>query len=273
MMQVHDARLWVKNQLLKIYEPEEATSIAKLLCNDLFEKTKNSSIDPKQLDEKTALLLQHIPIQYVLGEAWFYHRRFGVNPSVLIPRPETEELVDLLYHAYKENPPASILDIGTGSGCIAITLQLLFPKSAVTAIDKSTAALDTAQKNAALHYAAVHFQQEDFLKKSTTISDESYDLIVSNPPYIPLGEKKLLPKNVAEQEPSEALFVPDEDALIFYKAIAEKGKKLLRPKGSIFVEIHQHYGKESRNVFEKAGYSTTLLKDMSNNDRFIQAMK
>ena len=272
-MQMQEARDLVKNKLLNLYDAQEAAAIAKVLCTYLSEKTNTSTLDTQTLEQKTTMLLQHIPLQYVIGEAWFYHRRFEVNPSVLIPRPETEELVSLLYQTCRLNPPSSILDIGTGSGCIAITLKLLFPDAAVKAIDISATALDTAQMNAVYHHAQVVFIQEDFLQPTSMISNERFDMIVSNPPYIPLKEKNTLSQSVADKEPSEALFVPNEDPLIFYKAIAQKGNQLLQPKGSIFVEVHQHYGNEAKKVFEEIGYQTTLLKDLSNHDRFIIAVK
>lgn len=209
------------------------------------------------------------PVQYITGKAWFYGREFRVSPDVLIPRPETEELIDVVRSIFQSHAPVRILDVGTGSGCIAITLKLELPQSKVYAVDVSSAALHIARINAENLHAAVELMLCDFLQSIPEVS--GFDVVISNPPYISEHEKELLKSNVVNFEPHQALFVPDEDPLIFYKALAVKGKQLLKKSGYIVAEINERYGKAVTNAFDSGGYSTQLLKDMSGKDRIVVA--
>ena len=213
------------------------------------------------------------PIQYLTGKAHFYGLTFKVNPSVLIPRPETEELVDLVIKTVKKsgNNCATLLDIGTGSGCIAISLKFHLPKTEVFGLDTSSAALVIARFNAEAHNAEVYFIEADIL---TYEQDNKYDVIVSNPPYIRELEKAGMHEQVLSHEPHLALFVSNEEPLIFYKAIARFAKNQLNQDGQLFFEINEYLGQETVAMLHEAGFSSVqLLKDMQGKDRMIYARK
>jgi release factor glutamine methyltransferase len=209
----------------------------------------------------------HEPIQYILGEADFYGRPFFVNPSVLIPRPETELLVqEIINHTKSYKAPLTILDIGTGSGCIAISLALELNCNA-TAMDVSLNALTVARENAARLKATVNFSKTDILKEQLP---ERYDIIVSNPPYISLAEKQSMKRNVLDYEPHTALFPVGDDTLIFYKTITTKAQKALNTGGSLWFEINEHYAKEICEIMKASGFeSVTVLKDWSGKNRVV----
>ena len=220
-------------------------------------------------------LKNHEPIQYILGETEFYGLKFKVNPSVLIPRPETEELVEWVKPPH---PPKggflsgtpTLLDVGTGSGCIAVALKKKYPSATVSAIDISAEALKVASENAALNQVDVEFIQDDILHPATT--DRKWDVIVSNPPYIPASEQRYLHKNVTDFEPHLALFVQDNDPLIFYRKIAEFALSHLTAGGRLYVEIHQSLGRQCCQLLESMGFqSVELRKDLSGNDRMISS--
>ena len=210
------------------------------------------------------------PVQYVLGEAWFAGLRFIVNEHTLIPRPETEELIEWV-KATTIPEPQSVLDIGTGSGCIPVALKKVFPLWRVQTIDLSIDALQIAEENAKQHETEIIFSQLDFLNENDWSGLPQFDIIISNPPYIKIVESASMAKHVLNHEPHLALFVPDDDALIFYKKIALFGKTHLKKKGIVFLEINQLLGAEVCFVFEKAGYKTTLRKDLNENDRMVMA--
>jgi len=216
----------------------------------------------------------HAPIQYILGEEEFYGRTFQVNSSVLIPRPETELLVhEIRYEFLKPGSEAlRILDIGTGSGCIGITLALEIPRATVHATDISREALNIAQQNAESLHAPVSFHEHDIL--SHEISFGPFDLVVSNPPYISREEKATMKQNVLMYEPHLALFAPAEDPLAFYKAIASKSKAILSDGGSAWVEINEHFGDAVCDVFTDHGYrSIRMIKDLDNKNRIVTAIR
>jgi len=215
-------------------------------------------------------LLQHKPLEYIMGRADFYEMKFEVNEDTLIPRPETEELVDMIWKAsatLKRKP--KILDIGTGSGCIGIALSKLIEAN-VLGIDVSEKALNIAKINAIKNNSEMKFLKVDFLDINQRNSlKETFDVIVSNPPYVRELEKSLLQPNVLDYEPHLALFVPDNNPLIFYEAIATFGKTNLNPNGSIFLEINEFLGKETAEIF-KADYSEVkLIQDLNGKDRFL----
>jgi release factor glutamine methyltransferase len=225
---------------------------------------------PQELYIAIQRINQHEPIQYILGTAQFYGRWFQVNTSVLIPRPETELLVnEVIKRAKSSQNNLQILDIGTGSGCIAITLALEIPESKVTAMDISEGALACANQNADHMHAAIRLQKSDILKDEI---ETKFDIIVSNPPYIAMDEKVSMNRNVLEHEPHLALFAPEQDPLAFYKAIAHKSKSALAPSGVVWVEINQRYGNEVKNIFEIQGFKhTQIIKDLDSKDRILTA--
>lgn len=213
------------------------------------------------------------PIQYILGETEFYGLRFRVNENTLIPRPETEELVELIIsdnQITKNTNSLTILDIGTGSGCIAISLAKNLSNAKVSAIDVSEKALEMAKKNAEINEVNVNFILADVLKISTL--QEKYDVIVSNPPYVRNLEKHEIKPNVLEFEPHLALFVEDDDALIFYRKIAELALKNISENGKLYFEINQYLGKETVELIENLGFKNVkLIKDIYENDRMVSA--
>lgn len=255
---------------------DEICSIIYLLLEDKFGLTKvevmtGKEIEPVKLDYFNDIIQRinrHEPIQYVLGKAEFYGRAFAVDGSVLIPRPETELLIRAVLKEKKFSP--TILDIGTGSGCIAITLAVEIPSSEVYAIDISKEALTVAQQNAKNLKAKVNFSKFDILANEKL--EHRFDIIVSNPPYIAEREKKEMNSNVLDFEPPLALFVTDKDPLVFYKVIARRGKSLLKPGGKIFVEINERFGKELKQHFRNEGYgNVSIEKDINNKDRILMA--
>ena len=267
-------------QLQKIYSLSEATAItdwvfekmASLKRSDIL-KNPEKIITPaadKLIQKTLQELLLHKPVQYVLGEAWFYRMKFKVNEHVLIPRPETEELVEQLIKDRKSKlTDPAILDIGTGSGCIPIAIKKKLPASKVTGIDVSSDALTLANENAALHNAHISFIGLDFLDESTWPSLPLFDIIISNPPYIPINEKAELGKNVADFEPHLALFVPDDSPLIFYEKIAAFGRDHLLPNGKIYLEAHEDYAKETAALFGSHYQTVMIKKDMYGKERMI----
>jgi release factor glutamine methyltransferase len=225
----------------------------------------------QQLDQYTNELLAHKPVQYVLSEAWFAGMKLYVDQNVLIPRPETEELVDLVVKdIIKDSDNNRFLDIGTGSGCIPIAIKKKLPQSAVYAVDINAATLDVARKNAVLNNVEINFILADILNESKWDQFPSFDFIVSNPPYIPLGEINLMQDNVTRYEPHVALFVPDDDPLIFYKAIAQFAKKKLLPGGKIAVELHENFAEKVKEEFS-CFRDVQIKNDMQGKKRFLVA--
>lgn len=264
---------------LTTYSPEEISTIIYWGMEYVFEITKVQILSdiPIKITKKWELfiekMLNNYPIQYFLEEAYFYKHTFFVNENVLIPRPETEIIIELILKKYNnQNEKLYILDIGTGSGCLAVSLALLYPNAVVFGIDISEEALKVAQKNANTHQVNVRFECLDMQKIKKF--DCLFDIIVSNPPYICEKEKITMEKNVLNFEPHLALFVPDDNALIFYKAIMNWVNLYLRSKGSVFVEINQNLGEEVKQIFENNSLlAIQLHKDYFDNDRIITAVK
>ena len=222
------------------------------------------------LDSTIARLQQHEPIQYILGYSDFCGLRFKVTPATLIPRPETSELVEWI--ASEANGKENILDIGTGSGCIAVSLANKLRHSNVSAWDISAEALAAATENSKANNCAVTFREVDILAYQP--NDEQFDIIVSNPPYIKEVEKEQMEANVLDWEPHTALFVPDNDPLLFYRTIAQRATTMLRPGGKLYFEINRAYGKETVDMLSALGYTDIeLRKDFADNDRMIRAVK
>lgn len=283
-MTLQEAGFYLLNQLRTVYETGEASAIADRVMESLTgaDKTermlyKNNPISPEEearLHTYTQQLLRHEPMQYVLQETWFFGLKFYVDRNVLIPRPETEELVDwVIANCRFPIDTLSILDIGTGSGCIPVTLKRRLRKARVTAIEISEGALAVAKKNAAKLGAEVNFLKVDILDTTASSTLEPADIIISNPPYIPENNKASMDPNVLDFEPHTALFVPDNDALLFYKAIVTFAQTKLNPGGLLFFEIHEDLGSAVINLLESEGFTATLKKDMQGKDRMVRAGK
>ena len=269
----------LQTALSGIYEGHELTAIIRTICCDMLgiSSTAYYLKEEVTLTTEQGTLLQGIidrlrqgePLQYIEGKAPFCGMEFAVNSSVLIPRPETAELVDWIVCEHATQQPR-ILDLGTGSGCIAIALSKQLPQATIEACDISAEALTVAKENARTNEAPVSFFTHDMLDLGTPLP-HSYDILVSNPPYIRQSEAADMSIQVTEWEPHTALFVPDDDALRFYRAIAELGQtEALRPGGHIYVEINQALGKETVALFEAYGYQDVeLRKDIYGNERMI----
>lgn len=269
-------------QQITAYEAQEAKEIVFWLMDFylglrkidiLSDKSFDKAIDWAKIIDR---LNTHEPIQYILGETEFYGRRFLVNDSVLIPRPETEELVKYVVDKTlrtQNSKPRTLLDIGTGSGCIAISLAKELPNFKVTAYDISEKALETAKKNAELNKADVNFEKVDILNPSFTIHHSPFTIIVSNPPYVTKQEIDRMQKNVLDFEPHLALFVEDSEPLIFYEAIANFAFNNLTDNGLVAVEINETLGEETADVFRRKGFSEVeIVKDIHQKDRFVSAI-
>ena len=262
--------------LATIYESREADNIATIVFEDAF-GIHEPSVSTQLLGPEAQALLSKIstelsqnkPWQYVLGEADFYGLKFQVDERVLIPRVETEELVHFIIKKHK-NSPIRILDIGTGSGCIAVSLQCNLAEAMVTGVDISAEALALAQQNSLNNNCAVQFQQLDILDVKATKKMPKYHLIVSNPPYIQNLEKPLMPQNVLAYEPPLALFVTNGDPLQFYKAIAAFALEHLVPKGWLYFEINEYFGEEVLQLLEDEGFvNCQLVDDMFGKNRIV----
>jgi release factor glutamine methyltransferase len=276
------------NQLNSIYEKREAANITDWVFENItgFKRierivNRNAELGKSVLQKlKSCLheLLQHKPVQYVLNEAWFYKMRFYVNENVLIPRPETEELAEWIVRDVRSTmydvrcEEFKILDIGTGSGCIAVSIKKELENIDVTAIDVTEEAVSVAKKNADALNAKINFLQLDFLSENVWNSLGVYDIIVSNPPYIPESEKKKLDKNVAAFEPGVALFVENNNAFIFYEKIAKFAQSHLSSNGKIFVEIHEEYSNEIKKIFAAYNFKTKMKRDMYGKERMVKAV-
>lgn len=282
MKTVKDAFSLFKPELHKIYDPEETEALILLVLNEVtgYTKAKLKAFPENELSENESERLKHIlkrlltgePIQYILGHTEFYGLTFQVNPSVLIPRPETEELVSWILES-TDTSPYTILDIGTGSGCIPVAIKIKQSENKLFAVDISTEALKTAEVNARANNAEVTFIQADILDATTLHFNTKFDIIVSNPPYVTETDKRQMHRNVTNFEPHTALFVPENDPLLFYKAIADFAIGNLNNNGLLFFEINESYGKQTVEMLaEKRFKNIDLRKDMSGRDRMIRAV-
>lgn len=278
-----------KKALTGLYDAKEVEALALIAISQVCDMSKAKikafpelEIPDVQIERLTHILSELItgkPIQYILGTTEFYGLTFKVTPYVLIPRPETEELVEWAIESAKENKllNGNILDIGTGSGCIAISLKKNLPEFVVSAIDISTDALSVAKENADLNNVNINFVEADilsFTKKKSQISDlkSQVSVIVSNPPYVTDTDKLQMHTNVTDFEPHTALFVPEDEPLIFYNAIADFASEYLTPGGLLFFEINENYGKQTVKLLSDKGFKNILLRqDMPGRDRMIKA--
>ena len=288
-MNINKFRDYFNKTLKKLYPTSEIDTFLFLLLEEYLNFKRidvvlksNFEISPEDLTllkSSTKLLEQEVPIQYILGKTEFYGFPFILNEHVLIPRPETEELVTSVLnkisklerlHPIEKEKKLKILDIGTGSGCIPISLKRSLPFAEITAIDIANEALIIAQKNASLNKVNINFIQQNILK--TTALDDIYDIIISNPPYVRVSEKIEIKNNVLKNEPHLALFVEDNNPLIFYSKIAELAKSHLTKNGTLFFEINQYLGKETAELIKLKGFNKIQLKkDIFGHDRIIIA--
>jgi len=279
-MTLNEARTVLTKELKNVYDSDELRNIIELVIEHITNMSRAEQVKNKvpyltctqleDLDAITERLKKNEPVQYVLGEAWFAGMKFKVNKNVLIPRPETEELVDWIVKLV--NTQCSIIDIGTGSGCIPIALKKKFPQATVSAIDFCSEAIFTATENAIELNTQVDFILLDFLDEEKWKDLYQYDIIVSNPPYVKQSEINTMHDRVKEFEPHLALFVPDNDALLFYKKLSDFAVKHLKPGGSLFVEINEALGEQVVALFRSAGFANIeLRKDMQEKDRMIRA--
>lgn len=280
-MSIELAYRQLANNLQSLYDQREANAIANLVMEKItgLNRVDRLMVHQRSLTEQEAdqlaknsqSLLTGQPVQYVLEEAWFAHLAFYVNPSVLIPRPETEELVEWIRVENGNIMGLRVLDIGTGSGCIPIALKKQMPGASIMSIDKSKEALEVAAKNALTLTAVIELKVLDFLDQAQWDQLGEIDLIVSNPPYIMLSEKTSMESHVLDHEPAMALFVPNEDPLLFYRNIAQFGQTHLSTNGTVYLEINQALGKEVCELFESMGYYTELKQDLQGKDRMVKA--
>lgn len=273
----------LQNALTQMADESERNAIIRAICCDILdispttyylkETTTLTTAQTALVNSITERLQRGEPLQYIEGKAPFCGMEFIVTPAVLIPRPETAELVEWIITEHATQGPR-ILDLGTGSGCIAISLSQQMPQATVEACDISTEALEVAQTNNHENGTSVTFFHHDILSLDSPLP-HSYDILVSNPPYIKQSEATDMENHVTQWEPHTALFVPDDDALRFYRSIAEIGQTdALHPGGCIYVEINQALGKETVELFESYGYKeVTLRKDIYGNDRMIKCYK
>ena len=281
-MIISELKEFFKKQLSEIYTNSESSELFSIFCSsilgmDKFElRISQNNIISEEQTEVFKKLISELqsgkPYQQILGETEFYGLQFFVDENVLIPRPETEELLELtISEIQKRNlKNTKILDIGTGSGIIPIVLKNKFPQAKVSAIDFSEKALETAKKNADFHKLDINFIHQNYLEENLS---EVYDIIISNPPYIGMDEESEIADSVKEFEPKMALFSPTSNALIFYEKIADDCKNHLAENGMVFLEINQKLGEETKALFTDVLSKVYLVKDISGNDRFVWGKK
>jgi release factor glutamine methyltransferase len=268
---------------LEVYDERERRQITEIVLEYFCDVDRtsiliDSAIEPvsDEMKQEFRNVTKRIntlePVQYVLGETKFYGFDFFVNPSVLIPRPETEELVDLIQKQFKISDTPKIVDIGTGSGCIAITLSHLLPNAEISAIDVSAEAIEIAKDNVEENEVEIKLYCGDIL--TNDLPEKDYDVIVSNPPYITENEKALMSSNVLEHEPHLALFVPNENPLLFYNRISDLGQVSLKKGGKLFFEINEQFAQETKTMMESKGYTNVeIIKDLQDKDRIVVGVK
>lgn len=274
----------VIDSLKDLYEAKEARSIQRLLFTVLtnlepaeyllIRQSEAGADQVASVFKAISQLAEYTPIQYVVGKTWFCGFNFTVRPGVLIPRPETEILVQKIIEKFKGKEKLKVLDIGTGSGAIAVSIKLLLDKPVITAIDISPIALEIARENAEHNNIEIDFLELDILDKSAWNKLHKFDLIVSNPPYVKQSERKLMKRNVLDYEPETALFVEDADPLIFYRNIAEFALLHLEPAGELWFEINEEEGKNITDLLIETGFcKVQIFTDLNNKDRIVSATK
>ena len=275
-------RFFLLSELRQIYAENESDSIARIILDHIGYPMEETLLNPDQAPARSVIeqindivtdLRTGKPIQYVLGYTLFCDLRIEVNDTVLIPRPETEEMVDHIIKSVIQ-PYHRIIDLGTGSGCIAMALKAHFPEAVVWGVDLKAEALSLALRNSQLNSLQVNWKEMDLLKLDSLDPDQQFDLVVSNPPYVRLSEKKSMAYNVTGFEPDSALFVEDTDPLIFYRAIASFCKIHLTENGEVWAEINEMLGKDTAGVFKKEGFRRVqILRDIHEKDRYVHAIR
>lgn len=279
-MKLKEAIEQLRNGLAGVAEPQEVQAMIRIICEDIFhydqvdvalrQESELPDFAQERITDIISRLRRHEPLQYIVGSACFHGHRFKVTPAVLIPRPETEQLIDMIVD---ENPASDlrVLDMGTGSGCIAISLARALKFAQVDALDVSRDALAVARENAALLKVKVRFFESDMLSPQPSAR---YDIIVSNPPYVCWSERESMERNVLDYEPGQALFVPDNDPLLFYKAIAAYAAQSLERGGRLYLEINQRFGNEVKRLLEGNGFDEVrIIEDSYGKTRFAAAVK
>lgn len=279
-MKLKEAIEQLRSGLADVAEPQEVQAMIRIICEDIFnydqvdvalrQESELPDFAQERVTEIIARLRRHEPLQYIVGSARFHGHRFKVTPAVLIPRPETEQLIDMIVD---ENPASDlrVLDMGTGSGCIAISLARALRFAQVDALDVSRDALAVARENAAALKVKVRFFESDMLSPQPPAR---YDIIVSNPPYVCWSERESMERNVLDYEPGQALFVPDNDPLLFYKAIAAYAAASLERGGRLYLEINQRFGNEVKRLLEGNGFDEVrIIEDSYGKTRFAAAVK
>ncbi|UCG27554.1 MAG: peptide chain release factor N(5)-glutamine methyltransferase [Bacteroidales bacterium] len=272
---------YIRNELTGFYPEKEGSSLSQYILEELLSVSKPVlfSISHQTIDKSTGSKIKYIvselkkekPIQYILGKTQFYGCTIRVRPGVLIPRPETEELVQWIINDYK-GKEITILDVGTGSGCIAIALAKNLKGSTIYATDHSDICLETAGKNAALNSIHINLIQHDVLSENIIPGIPKLDILASNPPYITESEKNAMRSNVIKYEPPEALFVPDNNPLIYYHGILTTARLKLKEKGSLYLEINENMFGKIHTLLERNGFSNIILrKDINGKDRMVKA--
>jgi len=280
MMKLKEAIEQLKAGLTGVAEPQEVQAMIRVICEDIFnydpvdvalrQESELPEFAQERVTELIARLRRHEPLQYIVGSARFHGHKFKVTPAVLIPRPETEQLVDLIVEENRGSD-LRVLDMGTGSGCIAISLARALKFACVDALDVSRDALAVARDNAAALKVKVRFFESDMLQPQPAAS---YDIIVSNPPYICWSERESMERNVKDYEPGQALFVPDNDPLLFYKSIAPYAMQSLEKGGRLYLEINQRFGDEVKRLLEDCGFDEVrIIDDSYGKVRFATAVK
>ncbi len=280
---VSDIVLFMKNELNSVYNEKEVISLIASVFEEYTSLTKADLViyADRRINESTMIkineavkkLKKECPLQYITGKSYFMNLVFNVNQYTLIPRPETEEMTDIIIRDCKENNITSpaVLDIGTGSGCIAISIKKYIPDASVTAIDISKQILTVAMKNALANNTTIEFKEFDITNRLHYSNFGLYDIIVSNPPYVTEKEKTMMKKNVLQYEPHSALFVPDDDPLKYYKYIGDFAKNHLNNNGKIYVEINDTYSVEISSLFHSIGFNRVMIiKDLNNKNRFAR---
>jgi release factor glutamine methyltransferase len=265
-----------KVRLNEKFQTSESQGLIRILKEDFTIKGPDlSESEFLRLNDAVDRLLLNEPVQYITGKAFFYDIFLHVNPSVLIPRPETEELVELVLNSPHRGKPLRILDIGTGSACIPIVIKRKWPEAQVVACDVSKEALETARKNADLHRVDIQFLPCNFLDEQDRrrILSQKWDIIISNPPYIPLQEKSKMGLNVIAYEPHLALFTSDNEGLTFYKAIAEYAVNHLEATGSIYLEMNEFHANKIQEIYEAKGMKSEIISDLSDKPRMLHVKK
>lgn len=289
---LHKAKRHFTSKLTERFPQREAEQLMRILLEDLFDiDQKHQLMEPElRIDElqytrlanAVKRLLEGVPVQYVTGKAWFDGLLFEVNGSVLIPRPETEELVQWAAEALTRRTielgsvtvdrPLRIWDVGTGSGCIAVAMAKRFPQAEVKAFDVSKEALETARRNVIYNKVKVDFIYDDVLHPQSLVWHQTVDLVISNPPYIRESERVTMERNVLDHEPSQALFVPDDDPLLFYRQILTLAKHQLNPNGAIWFEINEALAQETVLLAHSIGFEAKVFNDFAGKERFVQVI-